>query len=214
VSEPLIMTALAAVKATGEVVTVFKDAVEAVQSLPKANAVNLCRALDEVHKEVQVLLQAVAGYRGLATAPDFERVASTVLTPLDGPALRVHVKSAGGSCHIIRNIYTDHLGSWWFEKLRPEKHRQMTECFERLGEADGTLFAQMEQVCAFLEREARVVLDLVLEEKWALARDRAKAGREALSMLASDMATIMEGLIDVRDSALQRAEITSLGSPS
>jgi hypothetical protein len=213
-ADPLLLVAGGAVVKTFELVKALEPLIDKFRAVSKVEATSLAAALDEVHKQLQAVFELTESYRKLALVRDFEQVAPAVLATLEGPKARVRVEHNGGSCVVISNIYDAHLNSWFKNSIgkvfRPEEYAQATSIFQILSDADSGLFDHMAQVCDFLSREAREVLDHITKGEWLAARERVQTGKDALAAVDAQLAETMVVLLKVRNAAISRAGLTSL----
>lgn len=206
-----VMTALEGCKVAGEIVKYLWSIRSKLVAQPEPAAQDLGLALEQVHATFRAVASEIARFKGLGVTPEALREGSSILTELEGTMLRARVDAARGHCTVIDNIYRAHLDKWFRGKLSEEEYEKVKEYFSLLGMADNDLFVRMCSICDSLSREATLVLDMVLEEKWAQARERILSSRQALREVEQSIASAMGMLSDLKTELIAISGVTHLG---
>ena len=106
-----------------------------------------------------------------------------LLYRLDGGQLNVLVASGHPHCDIIERLYKVYLSPWFARVLKPDEQRELSKLFLRMLSNDRYMIASLERLAYGLTEEARVVLDLVNENKLVEANLRVRAARKQVRPL-------------------------------
>ena len=187
-----------------------------VGARPDVAALKLSMALDEILKSYAVVDSAFTSYASLAIDPDALTKSSRELLSIAGGGLRVQVDQGRGDCYNIYLIYDNYLKKWFSRVLNPDEQREMERAFlgpDALADVDGTLFRQLGELADELSSDAKLVLDLVFEEKYPQARKRVWTTYKTLEPLQSAIAESTRTLITLKDEFGQLARASRLVGP-
>lgn len=191
----------AAVKSAEELdkaVGIVAKVVEKVRSKPDLAAQKLGQALGEVAKTLQVVNNATAEFLSLSSDEGALGKNSKLLHEIDGGSLRTEVERGRGHCHLILDIYSKYLDKWFERSFSREDYAEVQKVFYDLGDADSTMFADLEQVATTLEKEAGQVLDLVQSGREADARARIMATLPVLRPLRKTISHTMQAIYSMQ----------------
>jgi len=189
-------------KAVGIIATV----VGKLKSKPDLAAQKLGQALGEVTKTLHVVDNAASEFLSLGIDEDALAKNSKLLLEIDGGGLAAEVERGRGHCHIIDQIYLKYLDKWFESVFNTDEYVSVKKVFQELGNADGRLFRDLEEVAFTLQREASVVLDFVVKGEESNARTRVLAAFPALRPLRTTMSKTMQALYSMQR---EFVEITS-----
>jgi hypothetical protein len=191
-------TAIASAKKVDEALGLIGKVVAKLKRNPDAAAVKLAQALDEIAKTYQVLDTAISSYLSLAIDEGALQSKSKVLLDIEGGALSTDVERGRGHCHIIGNIYFQHLDRWFARALKSDEYEQIRNVFYELGNADDDVFAHMVAVAQGLEKEAEAVLESLIEGDLSAARQRVLSARSELKPLRLSISSTMRRLYELK----------------
>lgn len=210
------LTALGAVKTTDEALGVVARLIGKLRARPDVAALKLSMALDEILKSYAVVDSAFTSYASLAIDPDGLTKSSRELLSVAGGGLRVQVDQGRGDCYKIFLIYDNYLKKWFSKVLNRDEQREMERAFlgpGALADVDGTLFRQLGELADELSSDAKLVLDLVFEEKYPQARKRVWTTYQTLEPLQSAIVESTRTLITLKDEFGQLARASRLVGP-
>ena len=178
----------------GDAARTFLDAKLTGLRDPDLAAVKLGQALDEIAKTYQALDTAIASYLSLALDEGALQSKSKVLLDIEGGGLSTEVERGRGHCHVIGNIYVQHLDRWFARALKPNEYEEIRDVFYELGNADDDVFVHMVDVAQGLEKEAEAVLESLIKGDLPVARQRVLGARSELKplRLGSDFAPALD----------------------
>lgn len=188
----------AAAKAAQELdkaVGVIAKVVGKLKAQPDIAAQKLAQALGEVAKTLQVVENTTSEFLSLGIDQGALATRSKLLLEISGGSLTTEVERGRGHCHVIDNIYRSYLDKWFARVLKKTNdYESIKLVFKRLGNADGELFYDLEQLAAKLEKEAGEVLELVVKRQEKKARSRVLSALPALQPLRKTMSKTMQTL--------------------
>ncbi|MDH4113852.1 MAG: hypothetical protein OEU89_00145 [Burkholderiaceae bacterium] len=170
----------------------------------------LALAVEEVHKTFNAVANEIARYKSLGVTTEALQKGASILPELEGRLLRARVDAARGHCTIIDNIYVTHLDRWFNRVLSKEEYNKIKFYFSELRNADGDLFKRMCSICDNISREATQVHDLVLEKKWAKARERILSSSQSLRDAEQKLAAPMGKMNDLMRDFIASSGVTRL----
>lgn len=195
---PDLSTALASAKQVDEALGLIGKLVAKLKRDPDAAAVKLGQALDEIAKTYQALDTAISNYLSLAIDDGALQSRSKVLLDIEGGGLSTEVERGRGHCHIIGNIYFQHLDRWFARVLKPDEYEEIRNVFHELGNADSDVFAHMVAVAQELEKEAGAVLESLIKGDMPDARQRVLNARGELKPLRVSISSTMRRLYELK----------------
>lgn len=189
---------VAAGKAAQEIdkaVGIIANVVGKLKAQPDIAAQKLAQALREVAKTLQVVENTTSEFLSLGIDDGALAKGSKLLLEISGGSLTTEVARGRGHCHVIGNIYWTHLDKWFARVLKKTNdYESIKLVFEELGNADGNLFYDLEQLAETLEKEADEILDLVVKGQEKEARSRVLSALPALQPLRKTMSKTMQSL--------------------
>ena len=140
-------------------------------------------ALVEVDKTYQVVANAIRSFVAPALGPG--PLAPESYIEMERGTLSSDIENGRGHCLLILTYYgrAHGLRDWLKPRLAEDRLAELDQVFERLGTADGDLFAQLTDIGHTLTNESRVIVNLLLSGQEDLARTRISDGRRALEPL-------------------------------
>jgi hypothetical protein len=175
-----LLSALKAAQDVDKFVGAIASVANKLKAQPDVAALKLTQALGEVAKTLQVVDRATSDYLSLGVDDGALSKNAKLLLEIDGGSLATEVERGRGHCHKIEHIYSNYLNKWFSRVLDPQESAAVSKAFASLGDADGTLFYQLEMVAKALQREAGDVLDLVVKNEEQSARARVKSAMAEL----------------------------------
>jgi hypothetical protein len=170
-----------------------------LKAQPDIAAQKLGQALGEVAKTLQVVENAASEYLSLGIDKRALATKSKLLLEISGGSLATEVKRGRGHCHVIDNIYTTYLDKWFAKVLKKTNdYDRIKIVFQRLGNADGDLFKDLEKLATKLEKEASDVLDLVVKRQEKKAQAQVLSALPALQPLRKAMSKTMQSLYAIK----------------
>ncbi|MDP9223706.1 MAG: hypothetical protein M3P18_07580, partial [Actinomycetota bacterium] len=167
-------------------------------------------ALSEVGSTYQVVETALE--RFMAAGVDPLRMRGEAFARLERGVLKQAITNGRGHCGRIATHYKKIGGVRDAVKdaIRPEMLQNMDATFERLGSADGDLFAAMDALGEALTGESQIIVRFLSTGRESAARTRIAAAREQLLPLEDELT---EALADFQsiEALLGYAEPTSQG---
>jgi len=191
----------AAVKSAEELdkaVGVVAKLVEKLKSKPDLAAQKLGQALGEVAKTLYVVDNAASEFLSLGIDEGALAKNSRLLLEIDGGSLSTEVQRGRGHCHRIDQIYSKYLDKWFESVFNQDEYASVKRVFQELGDADGNLFRNLEQVAVALQVEASVVLDFVVKGEESNARSRVLLALPAIRPLRRTVLKTMQTLYSMQ----------------
>lgn len=192
-------TALAAAKKIDEAVGLIGKLAGKLKAKPDLAAQKLAQTLEEIAKTLQVVDNAVSSFLSLGIDVDALEKNSKMLLDIEGGGLSTAVERGRGHCHVISNIHGAYLDRWFNRVLRPNDYQAVSHVFAVLGSADADMFQALTTLVKDLEKEAGVVLDLVVKGQTDAARARVLGVRAPLRPLRATVAKTMQQLYGLKD---------------
>jgi hypothetical protein len=193
---------IAAAKSAQEIdkaVGLIANVVAKLKAQPDIAAQKLGQALEEIAKTLQTVDGAASSYLSLAIDDGALEKNSTLLLHIESGQLAAEVEKGLGHCHLIWQIYHAHLDKWFSKVLAPDEQAAMQSVFDRLGNADLDLFANLGSVAETLQHEAEAVLDLVVQGQKDQARARVLASLSDLRPIRKTIAGTMQTLYALKN---------------
>ena len=134
-------------------------------------------------KTYQVVANAIRSFVAPALGPG--PLAPESYIEMERGTLSSDIENGRGHCLLILTYYgrAHGLRDWLKPRLAEDRLAELDQVFERLGTADGDLFAQLTDIGHTLTNESRVIVNLLLSGQEDLARTRISDGRRALEPL-------------------------------
>jgi hypothetical protein len=182
------------------------DAVHgALLSQPDRAAAKLADVLNELANTVAALDDELVRYLSLYFHSDESIVSGrAVLLGMEVGHSAIRINEARGHCHKIKNTYDAYLDKWFdrvFSSSSPERN-QLRTLFDGLTTADDYIIDAMNQVAAWLKRQAEQTLDAVdmdnlpgANMRIRQARLEAKPAREQLAETMSKLRALQADFI-------------------
>jgi hypothetical protein len=144
-------------------------------------------ALREVDNTYRAVAQAVRSF--VAPVLSAGSLAAEPYLEMERGILNSDIQNGRGHCLRILTVYgrAHGLRDWLKARLQEGNLRELDGVFEKLGTADGDLFAQMTQIGETLTNESRVIVNLLLAGQEAAARQRIIEGRRKLEPLEKSL---------------------------
>ena len=193
---------IAAAKSAQEIdkaVGLIAKIVGKLKAQPDIAALKLGQALEEVAKTLQVVDSAASSFLSLGIDEGALDKNGALLLHIQSGNLAKDVEKGLGHCHRIWRIYEDHLNKWFSNVLAPDEQASMQTVFDRLGNADLDLFADLGRVAETLQAEAQAVLGLVVKADKTQARARVWSSLPSLMPLQKTMAGTMTKLYGLKN---------------
>ena len=193
-----VSAALKSAEDLDKAVGILAKLVSKVRAKPDLAAQKLGLALGEVARTLEVVINATSEFLSLAIDEGALSKNSKLLLEIDGGSLRTEVERGRGHCHLIYDIYSKYLDKWFARAFSRDDYAQVKKVFRELGDADGTMFYQLENVAVLLEGEAALVLDLVQSGQEETARARIMATLPVLRPLRKTISNTMQAIYSMR----------------
>jgi hypothetical protein len=197
--------ALVAAKQVDEAVGLIDKMLAKLRTQPDLAALKLSTALDEIVKTYRVVDQAITDYGSLAIDDDGLRGGSRTLLAIAGGSLAVQVAEGRGHCGAIYLIYDKYLRRWFARVLNPGEQAEIRRVFMTLGDADNSLFRDLETIAGQLTDEATGVVDLVIAQRNDDAREQVLTAYRKLQPLQRRLSEGMVRLLGLKDGFAQVA---------
>jgi hypothetical protein len=181
-----------------KIIGILAKLVEKLKAQPDLAAQKLAQALEEVAKTLVVVDNAACQFLSLGIDHGALEKTSKLLLAIDGGGLSTEVERGRGHCHVISEIYREHLDKWFERAFNPAENVSAKAAFQRLSSADDDLFGALTTVASLLENEAGEVLDLVLKGDQAGARNRVLSAMPALRPLRKTISKTMQTLYSMQ----------------
>ena len=186
-----LLLALKAAQDVDKFVGAIAKVATSLKAQPDVAAVKLTQALGEVSKTLEVVNRATSDYLSLGVDDGALAKSSKLLLEIESGSLRTEVERGRGHCHKIEHIYSNYLNKWFSRVLDPQESAAVSKAFSSLGDADGTLFYQLERVADALQKEAGDVLDLVVKNDQQGAQEKVKSAMAELRPLRKQLSQTM-----------------------
>ena len=192
---------IAAVKSAEELdkaIEIVEKLVGKLKAQPDLAAEKLGQALREIAKTLQVVDNSASQFLSLGIDDGALTKNSKLLLDIDGGGLKTEVERGRGHCHLIGGIYGKYLDKWFAKAFSRDEYIAVKTVFDDLGNADSSLFRNLEEIAITLQAEAAQVLDLVVKDKEASARARVLSTLPALRPLRKTIAKTMQTLYSMQ----------------
>jgi len=177
--------------------TDLKDHLGLLVSIPARARQQLDEVLAQIDKTFTAVDDVVQEHLKVSLDPSLIETSPDLMLHLAGPELPLRIKKDRAHCHDIQGIYLSYLKGLLDPLFtNPQARAAVEQIFDRLGSADGDVFSLFEEVGTSLQKRAKQVLALQVNNDIA----------DAKALLKSDAAT----LIDMRQ-RLQDAHLTLVG---
>ena len=179
-------------------VGVVEKLVGKLKTKPDLAAQKLGQALGEIAKTLSAVDNATSEFLSLGIDDGALAKNSKLLIDIDGGSLAAEVDRGRGHCHLIGVIYRKHLDKWFASVFDKGDYVQVGKVFQELGDADSTLFGDLESVANRLQEEASIVLDLIVKGEEANARARVLSALPVLRPLRKTISKTMQTLYSMQ----------------
>lgn len=200
-----VSAALKGVEELDKAVGIIAKLAGKLKAKPDLAAQKLREALGEVAKTLTAVDNAVSQFMSLGMAQGALTKDSQLLLHIEGGNLSTEVERGRGHCHLITQIYSQYLDKWFEREFKKDDYDSVEEVFRQLGYSDAGVFCALDQMVEFLEREAKVILDLVLKGEEANARTLVLSAWPTLRELRKTISKTMQTLYSMQSEFVEIA---------
>ena len=147
-----LLSALKAAQDVDKFVGAIASVANKLKAQPDVAALKLTQALERSQKPCRWWIARTSDYLSLGVDDGALPKNAKLLLEIDGGSLATEVERGRGHCHKIEHIYSNYLNKWFSRVLDPQESAAVSKAFASLGDADGTLFYQLEMVAKALQK--------------------------------------------------------------
>jgi hypothetical protein len=208
VAEPISAIALRATKDLADVADqlgIIQAVKRRLVSTPDPAATKLSLVLDEMLQVYCVLDGEITGYLALWLDPASNRFSEDRkrLVGLEGGALTAQLRTAKAACSKIWNIYERYLSGWFNKVTSPTEAKLLDSMFRQLSNMDSEMIAAIDAVAAWLERSAKIAMDLVTNKELEQAQRHIELARLEIHPVRRELSRAVQMLFELQSSFLE-----------
>jgi hypothetical protein len=130
------------------------------------------------------------------------------LARLEAGEIRARMSAARYRCAKIWNIYVRYLRPWFERVLNPDESQRLRGLFRELSEVDSHMMEAIEEISAWLTKEARATAELVEDNNYADANAHIASARRQVQPMRK---RICDTMFQIRGLESEFIEISGSG---